>query len=210
SEAPITPKEQADSMMVLMQFHEYVCQVAEVDPGMIAEILLLLRRCYGFKRHASGQLFYVRAVGIAQWVATWIFHSPKPIYASLLYDLVRYTRLPLSYIKANYNMGIFCFVENVLNIDQHQEMAKSLLHITNRFKEAIHQDHVSVLYIKLAERLYDLHHAEGYTKLEEVKYMAKETLTVDIELAKNYLEPEIAADLEIAARKALEICKEKV
>ncbi|WP_260214904.1 sodium:solute symporter family protein, partial [Candidatus Cardinium hertigii] len=71
SETPITPKEQADSMMVLMQFHEYVCQVAEVDPGVIAEILLLLRRCYGFKRHASGQLFYVRAVGIAQWVATW-------------------------------------------------------------------------------------------------------------------------------------------
>ncbi|WP_338140438.1 HD domain-containing protein, partial [Candidatus Cardinium hertigii] len=131
-------------------------------------------------------------------------------YASLLYDLVRYTRLPLSYIKANYNLGIFCFVENVLNIDQHQEMAKSLLYVTNRFKEAINQDHLSVLYIKLAERLYDLRHAEGYTKLEEVKYMAKETLTVDIELAKNYLEPEIAADLEIAARKALEICKEKV
>ncbi|WP_123662627.1 sodium:solute symporter family transporter [Candidatus Cardinium hertigii] len=210
SEAPITPKEQADSMMVLMQFHEYVCQVAEVDPGMIAEILLLLRRCYGFKRHASGQLFYVRAVGIAQWVATWIFHSPKPIYASLLYDLVRYTRLPLSYIKANYNRGIFCFVENVLNIDQHQEMAKSLLYVTNRFKEAINQDHLSVLYIKLAERLYDLRYAKNYNNLEAVRQMAKETLTVDIELAKKYLESEIAKELETAAKQALAFCNAAV
>ncbi|ROT46974.1 sodium:solute symporter family transporter [Candidatus Cardinium hertigii] len=210
SEAPITEKEQGDAMMVLMHFHDYVCQISEVDPGVIAEILLLLRRCYGVKRHASGQLFYVRAVGIAQLVATWIFHSPKPIYAALLYDLIRYTRLPLSYIKSNYNIGIFCFVENVLSIDKHQELAESLFYISNRFKEAINQDHLSVLYIKLAERLYDLRHAEGYTKLEEVKYMVKETLTVDIELARNYLEPEIATALETAAQHALEICKGQI
>jgi hypothetical protein len=33
-----------------------------------------------------------------------------------------------------------------------------------------------MLYIKLAEWLYDLHHAKSYTHKEEVKYMAKETL----------------------------------
>ena len=133
TETPITSKEQSDSIMVLMEFHDYACQVSEVDPVVIAEILLLLRRCYGFKKHPSEQLFYVRAVGIAKLVATWIFHSPKPIYAALLYDLIRYTRLPLSYIKANYDMGIFCFVENVLSVDKHQGLAESLLYVNNRF-----------------------------------------------------------------------------
>ena len=206
SEDPITPKEQGDSMMALMEFHDYVCQTAEVDPGVIAEILLLLRRCYGFKRHPSGALFYMRAAGIAKLVATWIFHSPKPIYAALLYDLVRYTRLPLSYIKANYDRGIFCFVQHVLHIDTHQEMAASLFHIENRLKTAIQQSHLSVLYIKLAERLYDLGNAAGYAHIETVKAMAKETLMVDIGLASAYLAPEIAIDLEVAAKKALTHC----
>ena len=206
SEDLITPKEQEDSIMALMEFHDDVCQTADVDPGVIAEILLLLRRCYGFRRHPSGQLFYIRSAGIAKLVASWIFHSPKPIYATLLYDLVRYTRLPLSYIKASYDRGILSFVQNVLNIDQHQEMSESLFHIGNRLQSAIQQSHLSVLYIKLAERLYDLRNAAGYAHIETVKHMAKETLTVDIGLAREYLAHEIAVDLHEAATKALEYC----
>ncbi|MDD9139881.1 MAG: hypothetical protein NQ127_03025 [Candidatus Cardinium sp.] len=76
--------------------------------------MFLLRRCYGFKRHASGQLFYVRAVRIAEWVAAWADGHAKLVYATLLYDLVRYTRLPLSYIKANYPLIVYCFVENTI------------------------------------------------------------------------------------------------
>lgn len=209
SETPITSKEEGESMMLLMEFHEYVCKVSSVDPGLIAEILLLLRRCYGFKRHPSGELFYVRSVGIAQLVAEWLFHSPKPIYAALLYDLVRYTRLPLSYIKANYNLGIFYFVQNVLSVDKHQEMVLSELYVGNRFKQAVSEEQLSVLYIKLAERLYDLQHATGYINQEEVKFMIKETLTVDIELAKQYLDADIAVALETAALHAQKICQEK-
>ncbi|WP_339044456.1 HD domain-containing protein [Cardinium endosymbiont of Tipula unca] len=211
SESPITLKEQADSLMALMEFHEYVCKVSHVESAVIAEILLLLRRCYGFKRHASGQLFYVRATGITKIVAKWIFHSPKPIYATLLYDLVRHTHLSRSYIRANYNFGIFCFVESVLSVDNRKELSESVLFVENRLKEAVAQDKLSVLYIKLAERLYDLRNAAGYANKEVVKSMAKETLSIDIDLAKKYLsdEPEIANALEAAAKNALEICKEE-
>ncbi|WP_419241613.1 hypothetical protein [Cardinium endosymbiont of Nabis limbatus] len=66
-ETSVTPKEQADSMMTLMQFHDYVCKSSHnmdpIDVGTISGLLLLLRKHFGFKRHASGQLFYVRAVG---------------------------------------------------------------------------------------------------------------------------------------------------
>ncbi|WP_419241428.1 hypothetical protein [Cardinium endosymbiont of Nabis limbatus] len=98
SETPVTPKEQADSMMELMQFHDHVSQFSHdmdpIDLGTISGLLLLLRQHFGFKRHASGQLFYVRAVGISKLVVEWVFHSPKVIYASLLYELVRHTCLP--------------------------------------------------------------------------------------------------------------------
>ena len=202
-ESALSSKEMEDSLIELMEFHDYVCNSADVDPSIIAEILLLLRRCYGSKKHASGQLFYLRAAGIAKWVATWIFHSPKPIYAALLYDLIRYTRLPLSYIKANYDRGIFCFVQNVLSVDQHQAMSTSLFHVHNRFKRVVDQAQLSVLYIKLAERLYDLGNAKGYSSKEDIKYIAQETLTVDVELAYLYLDPEIASVLEVAAQQAL-------
>ncbi|WP_419241129.1 hypothetical protein [Cardinium endosymbiont of Nabis limbatus] len=81
--APVTPKEQADSMMVLMQFHDCVCksslQEDPIDMKIISGLILLLRKHFGFKRHDSGQLFYVRSVGIAALVVEWVVHSPKVI-----------------------------------------------------------------------------------------------------------------------------------
>ncbi|MGI2262424.1 sodium:solute symporter family transporter, partial [Candidatus Cardinium hertigii] len=92
-EAPVTPKEQADSMMKLMQFHDHICKSSyegdPIDVKTISGILLLLRKHFGFKRHVSGQLFYVRAVGITELVVDWAFHSPKVVCAALLYGLVR-------------------------------------------------------------------------------------------------------------------------
>ncbi|CDG50131.1 sodium:solute symporter family transporter [Cardinium endosymbiont of Bemisia tabaci] len=212
-EAPITPKEQADSMMKLMQFHDYVCKASsEADPidvKIISGILLLLRKHFGFKRHISGQLFYVRAVGIAQLVIDWVFHSPKVVYAALLYGLVRCTCLPLSYIKEHYNLGVYVFVSNVIKIDKREELDHpSLLYVQNRLAQAIKEEHVqlSVLFIKLAERLYDLRHAAGYIHLTEVKHMAQETLNIDVQIAHTYLDPAIGQALEKAAKEALKLC----
>ncbi|WP_342264950.1 sodium:solute symporter family transporter [Cardinium endosymbiont of Philonthus spinipes] len=216
SEMPITPKEQADSMMVLMQFHDYICKSSHrsdpVDVATVSGLLLLLRKHFRFRRHSSGQLFYVRAVGIAELVVEWVFHSPKVIYASLLYELVRHTCLPLSYIKRHYNLGVYAFVLNVVGIDKRQELDHpSLLYVQNRLKAAIKEDHVqlSVLFIKLAERLYDLRHAAGYMHLTEVQHMAQETLAIDVPIAHAYLGQEISMALEQAAKQALEIYKNK-
>ncbi|MGI2257629.1 sodium:solute symporter family transporter [Candidatus Cardinium hertigii] len=212
-EAPIAPKEQADSMMQLMQFHDHVCiSSSEVDPidvKTISSILLLLRKQFGFKRHISGQLFYVRAVGIAQLVVDWVFHSPKVVYAALLYGLVRRTCLPLSYIKEHYNLGVYAFVSNVIKIDKREELDHpSLLYVQNRLAQAIKEEHLqlSVLFIKLAERLYDLRHAAGYIHLSEVKHMAQETLNIDVHIAHTYLDPTIGQALEKAAKEALDLC----
>ncbi len=216
SDAPVTPKEQADSMMALMQFHDHICKYvskeAPIDIKTISGLLLLLRQHFGFKRHSSGQLFYVRAVGIAEIVVDWVFHSPKVIYASLLYELVRRTSLPLSYIKAHYNLGVYAFVSNVVKIDKREELDDpSLLCVQNRLEKALKEDHVqlSVLFIKLAERLYDLRHAADYLYLTEVQHMAKETLTIDIPIANQYLGPEIGEALEVAAKTALNSCKDR-
>lgn len=216
SDTPVTPKEQAASMMVLMKFHDYVCksshQVDPMDLGIVSGLLLLQRKHFGFKRHACGQLFYVRAVGITELVIEWAFHSPKVVYASLLYELVRHTCLPLSYVKQHYNLGVYAFVLNVVAIDKRAQLDHpSLLYVHNRLKEAIKEDHVqlSVLFIKLAERLYDLRHAAGYIHLPEVAHMAQETLSIDIEIANQYLGTEIAAALQTAAKNAIQIYKDK-
>ncbi|MEF2228863.1 MAG: hypothetical protein V3581_02370 [Candidatus Cardinium sp.] len=81
SDTPVTLNKQADSMMELMQFHDHVSQFSHdidpIDAGTISGLLLLLRQHFGFKRHASGQLFYVRAVGIAKLVVEWVFTPLK-------------------------------------------------------------------------------------------------------------------------------------
>ncbi|AWN81638.1 High-affinity proline transporter PutP [Candidatus Cardinium hertigii] len=202
-EDSITPHEKTASLARLSSFHDWIPSFESIDPFLIAEILLLLRRCYGFKRHASGQLFYVRAVGIAEWVAAWTDGHAKLVYATLLYDLVRYTRLPLSYIKANYHLIVYCFVENTIAIDSRKRLEESLLAITNRLKESLQKEHISVLYVKLAERLYDLKQASGYKDPTIVQAMAKESLTIDVELAQRYGEPGMAILLKQAAEEAL-------
>ncbi|AWN81639.1 sodium:solute symporter family transporter [Candidatus Cardinium hertigii] len=202
-EASITPHEKTASLARLSSFHDWIPSFESIDPFLIAEILLLLRRCYGFKRHASGQLFYVRAVGIAEWVAAWTDGHAKLVYATLLYDLVRYTCLPLSYIKANYHLIVYCFVENTIAIDSRKRLEESLLAIANRFKESLQKEYFSVLYVKLAERLYDLKHASGYKDPTIVQAMAKESLTIDVELAQRYGEPGMAILLKHAAEEAL-------
>ncbi|WP_419241427.1 hypothetical protein [Cardinium endosymbiont of Nabis limbatus] len=115
-------------------------------------------------------------------------------------------------MRDHYNLGVYAFVLNVLGVDKRQALDHpSLLYLENRLQKAIKEDHVqlSVLFIKLAERLYDLRHASGYIHLPEVVHMAQETLSIDVKLANEYLGADIAAELEKAAKNALNISKDK-
>ncbi|CDG49539.1 HD domain-containing protein [Cardinium endosymbiont cBtQ1 of Bemisia tabaci] len=206
--APITQKEIDQSIEVFVKSYNQILEISEARRAVIDEIVLLTRRCYGFQRHSSGQLLYVRSIGIAQLVAEWIRFYPEPVYVTLLYGLVHYADLPLSYIKANYDLNIYSFVENVLAVNDRQSMEPCGLYIKNSFKQVINREQLFILCIKLAERLYDLRHAKSYMYLDELKCMAQETLTIDIELAKKYLNAKIVEALTIAAEQAIEICKE--
>ncbi|WP_419241385.1 HD domain-containing protein [Cardinium endosymbiont of Nabis limbatus] len=205
----VTKSEMDASMVVLMKFSDYVCKMCDMRISVMDEIFLLLRRCYAFRRHASGELFYVRAVGIARLVADWVAYVPEPICAALLYDLVVYTDLPLSYIKANYSLDIFSFVQSIVSIEERPEIEPSGLYVDNQRNKVVNQDQLFVLCIKLAERLYDLRHAYGYVHKVQVIDMAKETLTVDICLAKRYLDSDIVEALEMAAQEVLQMCLDK-
>ncbi|AXI24329.1 HD domain [Cardinium endosymbiont of Sogatella furcifera] len=206
---PVTQQEVDQSMEVFMKSYNHLLEISEARKAVIDEILLLTRRCYGFRRHLSGQFLYIRAIGIAQLVAEWIRFYPEPIYVALLYDLTHYADLPLSYIKANYDLNIYSFIESVLAVNDRQGMEPCGLYIGNALKQVIIREQLFVLCIKLAERLYDLRHAKSYTHLDELKYMAQETLAIDIELAKKYLNTNIVEALANAAEQALQVCEQQ-
>lgn len=206
SDDSISYSEFKASMVVLKKAYDNLCTTADMRTIVLDELFLLVRRCYGFRRHASGQLFYVRALGIAQLVAKWVPYQPRPVYFSLLYGLVRYAGLPLPYVKANYSIDVYYFVESMIAVNQRQDMEPCGLYVGNRLKRIINREQLFVLCIKFAERLYDLRHAKDYIHLEEVKYMAQETLTIDIELGKKYLNARIVEELVEAANQALQVC----
>ncbi|MGI2261746.1 hypothetical protein ACRRVA_00225 [Candidatus Cardinium hertigii] len=66
-----------------------------------------------------------------------------------------------------------------------------------------------MLFIKLAERLYDLRHAADYIHATEVVHMAQETLAIDVQIAYTYLDPAIGHTLKEAAQQALKVCNLK-
>lgn len=207
SDASIAYSEFKESMVTLTQAYNNLCTVADMRTIVLDELFLLVRRCYGFRRHASGQLFYVRALGIAQLVAEWVPYQPRIVYFSVLYGLVRYAGLPLAYVKANYSVDAYCFVESIVAVNKREEMEPCGLYVGNRLKRIINREQLFILSIKFAERLYDLRHAKDYIQLEEVKYMAQETLTIDIELGKKYLNAKIVEELVQAANQALQVCE---
>lgn len=213
---PVTLKEQAHSLMALMQCYDYARKASyesnPIDLATISELFLLLRRHFGYQRHASGQLLYVRAAGIAKLVVEWAFHAPKVVYAALLYELVQHACLSLAYVAAHYDLGVHAFVANVIAILQRAALDHpSLRCVTNRLQKALKKDHIplAVLLIKLAERLYDLRHAAGYPDLSVPYHMAQETLAIDVALANKYLEPSISASIEAAASAVLEFCSSR-
>lgn len=125
----------------------------------------------------------------------------------MLYGLVRYAGLPLPYVKANYTIDAYSFIENIIAVNKHQDMEPSGLYVGNRLKRVMNREQLFVPCIKFAERLYDLRHAKDYASLEEVKHMVQETLTIDMELGKKYLHANIVEELVEAANQALEACK---
>ncbi|WP_250238730.1 hypothetical protein [Cardinium endosymbiont of Oedothorax gibbosus] len=207
SDVSISYREFKASMVTLTQAYNSFCTMADVRTIVLDELFFLVRRCYGFRRHASGQLLYVRALGIAQLVAEWVPYQSRIVYFSVLYGLVRYAGLPLAYIKANYSVEAYRFVESIVAVNKREEMEPSGLYVGNRLKRIINREQLYVLCIKFAERLYDLRHAKDYIQLDEVKYMAQETLTIDIELGKKYLNAKIVEELVQAANQALQLCE---
>ncbi|AWN81786.1 HD domain-containing protein [Candidatus Cardinium hertigii] len=205
----VTVKEEKASVRILESFYWYASRIIRLNAAEVGGILLLLRRCYGFQRHASGKLLYVRAVGIAETVASWVFYSYAPVYAALLYDLARYSSLPLSYLKANYDPSVFYLIEMLLRIDK-QIQLRDLPSVINDCRSfGLRELILSIIYIKLAERVYDLNHAIGYTSLETVKHMVQETLSTYVELAERLQSPEIKNLLTYVAKKALENGRKK-
>ena len=189
---------------------------------VVEEVLDRLWKGYGGKIHCSGVLLFVRAIHIAQMVALQMKQAPtifnnaielirhtttEIICSALLYDLPCYTHIPLTFIRANYNSNIFFLVKNILSIDQTKARSMQPSH----FKEGnfISQQQACAIYIKLAERLYDLEQAVHYENKSALLAMARDTLAVDVYMADHYFKPtNIAMKLKSTAKEALAVARE--
>ena len=109
------------------------------------------------------------------------------IYTSLLYDLPYYSWVPLSYIRANYDIVIASYVEELLSMKSAQKQEK--------YQQAMTQKHFDIIGIKLVERCYDLEHADGYQDKQYVRTLAQETLEIDLPIAKQFFSDTVSTNL---------------
>ncbi|MBX9890290.1 MAG: hypothetical protein K2X94_03405 [Amoebophilaceae bacterium] len=205
-----------------ISFISSISSYEAVKLEVIEEVLDRLWKSYGGKIHCSGVLLFVRAIHIAQMVALQMKQDPtvfnnavelirhtatEIICSALLYDLPCYTHIPLTFIRANYNSNIFFLVKNILSIDQTKARSMQPSH----FKEGnfISQQQACSIYIKLAERLYDLEQAVHYENKSALLAMARDTLAVDVYMADHYFKPtNIAIKLKSTAKEALAVARE--
>ena len=161
---------------------------------ILSNILYLLKKAYDINKHESGQFLLLRTISIAKGVVI-LTKDHTAIYASLLYDLPYYSWVPLSYIRANYDIVIASLVEELLAMKSAQKQEK--------YQRAIEQNHMDVIGIKLVERCYDLEHADGYQDQHYVGTLAQETLDIDVPVAKQFFADTLAQQLESVALQIL-------
>ena len=203
-QVPCTQRSQEDAqamgdmVMALMDFQDFMVNKVQINQSILSNILYLLKKAYGTNKHEGGQFLLLRAIAIAKKVAT-LTKDHTAIYASLLYDLPYYSWIPLSYIRANYDIVIASLVEELLLMKSGQRQEK--------YQQAIAHNHLDIVGIKLVERCYDLEHADGYEDRQHVKTLAQETLEVDLPIARQYFIDaagiKLAEQLEIAALQIL-------
>jgi len=211
-----TKKEIVQSLTLLMDFHDRITQFPGVQPDMIGGIFLLMRRCYEDKKHPTGVLYYVRTISITETVCQWNSCSSNFIYATLMYDLMQYTKLPTTYLVSNFGAEITALIERLLSVDL-QEKYKDINFVSGNFLKKIVQDELlSIFFVKFAARVHDLNHAEGYIQSnnqELLKYLVSETLEVYLPLAINLFQKKrskIIKKLEEAVKYAQEVSEQTI
>lgn len=166
-----------DIVMAMMDFQSFMVDKVQLNQSILSNILYLLKKAYDINKHESGQFLLLRSIAIAKEV-TQLTKDHTMIYASLLYDLPYYSWVPLSYIRANYDIVIASLVEELFAIKSGQRQEK--------YQQAIAHNHLDIVGIKLVERCYDLEHTDGYQDRNYIKTLAQETLEIDVPVAKQY------------------------
>ena len=191
-----------DAIMELLEFQHFMVHVVKLNHAVLSSILYLLQKAYDVRQHDCGELLLKRAIGIAREVATFT-PDHNAIYAALLYDVPNYTGLPMSYIRAHYAEPIASYLSELV--------AMSDVSSKQKYKIAMGQNQTPLICIKLTERWYDLVYAKGYKDKHQVIKLAKETLEVDVPVAKQFfsdiLGKNLAKQLESAALQALSVYK---
>ena len=189
-----------DAIMELLEFQHFMVHVAKLNQAVLSSILYLIKKAYDVRQHDCGELLLKRAIAIAQEVATFT-PDHNAIYAALLYEVPHYTGLPMSYIRAHYADPIANYVSELV--------AMSGISSPQKYKTAIEQNQTALICIKLTERWYDLIYAKGYKDKKKVKALAKESLAVDLPVARQFFSDVIgknlAKQLEDAAKSALKL-----
>ena len=103
--------------------------------------------------------------------------------------------MPLSYIRANYDIVIASLIEELLAMKSAQKQEK--------YQRAIEQGHFDLVGIKLVERCYDLEHADGYQDQQYIRTLAQETLDIDVPVAKQFFADTLAQQLESVTSQVL-------
>ena len=157
-----------------------------------------MKKAYAVNKHESGHFLILRAIAISKEVAT-LTKDHTVIYDSLFYDLPYYSWVPLSYIRANCDIVVASYIEELLSM--------KFIPKQQRYQRAMEQKHLDLVGIKLVKRCYDLEHADGYQDQQHAKTLAQETLEVDLPIARQYFsstpDKDLAQKLENTALQIL-------
>ena len=162
---------------------EAVRAKTSVDSQLLQRALQFIKHYHGGNKSHTGELYYPRALALAQIVLDYT-QDVDTLLAALLHDVVEQTHCSSHQISLQFNPAVQRIVEGVTCLDSRLKSYKKLqLSQDESIRKLLESKDERVLYVKIADRLHGMRTMAGHLAPEEQKAIAKETLLVFVTLA---------------------------
>ena len=163
---------------------ETVTMYAEIDVEMVQKAIQLIKECHGQDKRMTSEPFYLHPIAVAQIL---LHHTQDQdtLIAALLHDTVEDTLLSLAQIGGMFNEIVQRIVDGVTHLESNMQTYKRVtLSAHENIQKLLGVDDDRILYVKLADRLYNMRTIEGHAQVSKQKKIATETLQFFVPIAR--------------------------
>ena len=165
-------------------FVEAVKNSTDIDLTLLRRAISVVKTYHATAKQNSGDPFYLYPIGVAYLLLDYT-KDQDTILSALLYSTMERTRFSLHQVVILFNATVKYIVDGLAQLDSSLKDRRLQLSDYENLQQLLAMTDERVLYIKLAEYLYNLRGVDYYPSLDEQRLLATEVIKFFVPVAKH-------------------------